>query len=74
MKVEFEVEEGDLVHLQDRTWKIEEINKNKGHITAVNSLGDTYTYNFDELRDMINFSGKFEITKESYVGISTKFP
>lgn len=69
MKIEVEIEEGDVIVLNNQEWKIDERVPLGGYDVVQAGTGELRNFTRKEIQEMVKFSGQFKLVKEDYIGL-----
>ena len=69
MKVEVEIEEGDVIKFNDEEWQVVDSPHGDNSFDMQSTTGRLENFTQREIEKNIELTGKFSRVKESYVGI-----
>lgn len=70
MKIEVEIEEGDIIKFNDEVWEIIEYHPHNNTFDMRSAMANLENFTEEEIEKMIDMTGKFTYIKESYIGVS----
>jgi len=70
MKVEVEIEVGDVIRFNDEEWQVVNSPTHDNSFDMRSTVGNLQNFTQEEIEKNIEMTGKFSRIKESYVGIS----
>ena len=70
MKVEVEIEVGDVICFNDEEWQVVNSPTHDNSFDMRSTVGNLQNFDREEIEKNIEMTGKFSRVKESYVGIS----
>ena len=70
MKVEVEIEEGDVIKFNDEEWQVVDSPYGDNSFDMQSTTGRLENFTRKEIEKNIELTGKFSRVKKSYVGIS----
>lgn len=68
MKIEVEIEEGDILKFNDVWWKVDSLTEPIGHKVDMipMNVGELRCLHKDEIEERVEFSGELHLIKEEY--------
>ena len=65
-KIEVEIEEGDIIITNDKTWEVFDIGWG-GTLSLDPKIGEWRTFEKEELEEVIQHSGRFKLIRSDYI-------
>jgi len=69
MKVEVEIEKGDVIKFNDEEWQVVNSPTHDNSFDMRSTVGNLQNFDREEIEKNIEMTGKFSRIKESYIGI-----
>jgi len=69
MKVEVEIEAGDVIRFNDEEWQVVNSPTHNNSFDMRSTVGNLQNFDREEIEKNIEMTGKFSRIKEGYVGI-----
>ncbi len=69
MKIEIEIEVGDIIKFNDEEWQVVNSPHGDDSVDMQSTTGILQNFTRKEMKQNIDFTGKFSRVKKSYIGI-----